>query len=102
MQKRDFPRIEVAKVNGYWYTADNRRLWVFRQLEKLNKCRRIPVDVIDEIPRHKMTTKNDGLYITVRGHPGGECIQELESDDSYDDDDDSDNDLYDAFRGVRI
>jgi hypothetical protein len=32
------PTISVVWRNEKWVTADNRRLWVFRHLEKLGKC----------------------------------------------------------------
>ncbi|KAL4229873.1 hypothetical protein ACF0H5_010264 [Mactra antiquata] len=100
IRKRDFPIIEVAFINGRWYTADNRRLWVFQQLEELGKCRKIPVDEIYEIPSYKMTTRNGGRYVTVRGYPGGEWIQELESSSyGYSSIDD---DFYNRFQNFRM
>ncbi|KAL4230017.1 hypothetical protein ACF0H5_010404 [Mactra antiquata] len=100
IRKRDIPMIEVALVNGKWYTADNRRLWVFRKLEELGKCRKIPVDEIDEIPPYKMTTQNNGKDVRVRGYPGGEWIRELESSSS--DSSSSDDEFYDQFRKIRM
>ena len=52
---------------GKWFTADNRRLWVFRDLERLGKCTTIPVRIIINIPVGKFTTKNGGTSVRVRG-----------------------------------
>lgn len=64
------PTIGVMQKNGRWYTADNRRLWVFRELERLGKCTEIPVRM-SYIPENKFTTFNRGEHVRVRGHPGG-------------------------------
>ncbi|XP_052785379.1 uncharacterized protein LOC128221021 [Mya arenaria] len=65
------PTISVMRKNGRWITSDNRRLWVFRQLERLGKCDTVPVDVTDQIPPEKMTSLNGGDAVRVRGNPGG-------------------------------
>lgn len=39
------PRISVMNRNGLWFTADNRRLWVFQQAEKRGKIEEIYVSV---------------------------------------------------------
>lgn len=71
-QLSSFPRIRVSKRDSKWFTTDNRRLWVFRQLYRLGKCGEIPVIETGVIPSDKMTTKNGGISITVRrGGPGG-------------------------------
>ena len=57
--------------NGKWVTADNRRLWVFRQLERLGKCDKIPVRITYYISDDKFTSSNGGEYVSVRGPPGG-------------------------------
>lgn len=64
------PTIGVMQKGGRWYTGDNRRLWVFRQLERLGKCTEIPVRST-YIPENKFTTKNQGESIRVRGDPRG-------------------------------
>jgi hypothetical protein len=63
------PTIGVCQHDGRWYTGDNRRLWLFRQLEKLGRCSTIEVNEISSIPDNKFTTKNGGVEITVRGNP---------------------------------
>ncbi|KAL4230016.1 hypothetical protein ACF0H5_010403 [Mactra antiquata] len=94
LQKRSFPLIEVTKINRNWFTSDNRRLWVFRKLEELGRCGRIPVKVVNGIPPHKMSTKNNGIDVKVRGYPGGTWIRKLErpvsssSSSAYESDDD--------------
>ncbi|XP_069124895.1 uncharacterized protein [Argopecten irradians] len=65
------PTITVVQRNGVWYTADNRRLWVFRKLEELGKCTTIPVYQGYSIPSKKFTTTNNGISVTVRGKAGG-------------------------------
>ncbi|WAQ95667.1 hypothetical protein MAR_028357 [Mya arenaria] len=65
------PTISVMKKNGRWITSDNRRLWVFRQLERLGKCKTVPVHTTDHIPAGKMTALNSGDSVHVRGNPGG-------------------------------
>lgn len=94
MQKREFPKITVKRIQGKWITGDNRRLWVFRQLEKLHKCRRIPVEVIKHIPAEKMTSKNGGRHVRIRaGSPGGRWYRKVEDSDGSDTDSiHSDND----------
>lgn len=45
------PRISVMNRNGLWFTADNRRLWVFQQAEKRGKIEKIlrVCDVLHQI-----------------------------------------------------
>ena len=59
------------KKDDRWFSADNRRLWVFRQLERLGKCATIAVQETLSIPSKKFTTNNNGESIEVRGDPGG-------------------------------
>ncbi|KAL3876407.1 hypothetical protein ACJMK2_034256 [Sinanodonta woodiana] len=67
----DIIKISVVNMNGKWFTADNRRLWVFKHLERLKKCTVIPVNLSYYIPDHKFTTLNDGASVIVRRNPGG-------------------------------
>ena len=57
----------MALRDGKWFTADNRRLWLFRHLERLDKTQFVEVDVIDAIPARKITTNNGGVTITIIG-----------------------------------
>ncbi|XP_045204469.1 uncharacterized protein LOC123557205 [Mercenaria mercenaria] len=99
----EIPTISVAEIGGKWFTADNRRLWVFRKLEELGKCRKIPVDEVDDIPSSKMTTENRGVDIEVRGSPGGRWIRKLEdSDTSSEEESSDDDDLYGQFGSWKI
>ena len=72
MQATDLPTIRVCERNGKWYTADNRRLWLFKSLENSGKLYDIAVNVglfeVD-IGLSKFTTRNDGRSVTVRGNP---------------------------------
>lgn len=65
------PRISVMKRDGQWFTADNRRLWVFQQAEKRGKIEEIYVSVTFYISFNKFTTENNGMSVRVRGDPGG-------------------------------
>ncbi|WAR29684.1 hypothetical protein MAR_003252, partial [Mya arenaria] len=65
------PTISVVSVSGKWISADNRRLWVVKQLERLGKVETINVHIAGYIPSRKMTSNNGGVYIRVRGPPGG-------------------------------
>ena len=50
----DIPSISVKRMNGKWVTADNRRLWVLRHLEKLGKCTTIWVNQTNFINSNKL------------------------------------------------
>ncbi|WAR29660.1 hypothetical protein MAR_003228, partial [Mya arenaria] len=65
------PQITVKSVRGKWITADNRRLWVVKHLERLGKIKTIHVHITEYIPSMKMTSKNGGVPIKVRRSPGG-------------------------------
>lgn len=110
----DIPTISVYDDDGRWITADNRRLWVFKMLERLGKCGQIPVIEINNIPSDKLTSTNGGVSVRVRGHPGGSWYRNLEdsdisSDESEDEHDESDSEseesedeLYNNFSNWRI
>ncbi|CAE8640038.1 unnamed protein product [Polarella glacialis] len=61
----NIPVIHVFKWLGSWFTADNRRLWAFRTAG-LNQ---VPVKIIsfNEVWSNKLTTRNQGVSITLRG-----------------------------------
>ena len=67
----NIPIISVTYMAGKWFTGDNRRLWVFRHLERLGQCETIPVYVTSYIPGNKFTTLNGGASVKVRRNPGG-------------------------------
>lgn len=62
--------IIVSYKNGFLYTSDNRRLWVFKKLQDFGKCESIKVR-FGNIQPWKFTTNNRGTSISVRGDPGG-------------------------------
>ncbi|XP_063419735.1 uncharacterized protein LOC134704882 [Mytilus trossulus] len=64
----NIPTISVMWRGGKWVTADNRRLWVFRHLEKLGKCTTIPVTEIYQIDPRKLNSITGGR--TVRFYYG--------------------------------
>lgn len=69
----DIPEISVQKMGDKWISADNRRLWVFKHLEKFTKCETIPCTVVYIIPPAKRSSTNDGMSVKIRGggNPGG-------------------------------
>lgn len=70
------PTINVIKKGNEWVTADNRRLWVFKKLQKLGKCHTIDAVVSYFIK----PTKCHILSSTrVRGKEGGTLWRSLES-----------------------
>ncbi|CAC5394657.1 unnamed protein product [Mytilus coruscus] len=72
---KDIPNITVVIKNGKFYTADNRRLWIFRKAEELGFVHTIEVDHVARrhVKRKKFTTNNGGISIKIRGSgdPGG-------------------------------
>jgi len=62
------PLISIFKMEGLWYTSDNRRLWVFKQMARSNSGFRIPVRVITkyDVKPSKITTKSKGKYVRLR------------------------------------
>lgn len=68
----DIENIMVKIRNGKLYSADNRRLWVFKKLEKLGKCDTIGV-LFGEIDPKKFTTTTLGISVCTRrpGDPVG-------------------------------
>lgn len=53
------PTISVCKRNGHWFTADNRRLWVFQEAEKRGKCTEIHVKETFYIDINKINNKQN-------------------------------------------
>lgn len=64
-------KLRVCHENGKWWSEDNRRLWVFKHLERLGKYQEIVVQQKASIRKNKMTTVNGGTSIRVRGHIEG-------------------------------
>lgn len=64
----DISRIEVVSRDGIYRSADNRRLWIFKKLESLGECSKVPVRFIQYINPQKCVTEST---IRVRGDPGG-------------------------------
>lgn len=68
----DIPMISVVRLNYRWVTRDNRRLWIFKQLERLGLCDKIRVRQYSDIPSKKLNSSTDGQTVKVRGGgPGG-------------------------------
>lgn len=74
----DIKRIEVKLVDGFWFSADNRRLWVFKQLEFLGHCPVITAKVVKRVYGNKCTSDVGGLDICLRGgDPGGTWFSKI-------------------------
>ena len=67
----DIPNISVMKRDGKWVSADNRRLWVFRELERLGQCDEILVHQTFYIDSRKLNSYNGGVTVHVRRYAGG-------------------------------
>ena len=75
------PTIRVIKcqIHGSserWHSGDNRRLWVFKQLERLGYLDQITVGVTYRVGAHsrKFSTQNGGEHVRVRnGGPRGQA-----------------------------
>ncbi|KAL3877302.1 hypothetical protein ACJMK2_035032 [Sinanodonta woodiana] len=63
----DIPEIEVMVKDGVYYSADNRRLYIFKILEAKGLVADISVRLVKRIKKSKWTTKTQGLAIDVRG-----------------------------------
>lgn len=63
----NIPTIEVTNRNGKYYSLDNRRLYLYRVLEKRGFLFRITVFLVSRWDERKFTTLNDGASIFVRG-----------------------------------
>ncbi|XP_060561992.1 uncharacterized protein LOC132721665 [Ruditapes philippinarum] len=73
----EIPPICVAKENGTFYTRNNRRLWVYKQLASMNRCHFIPCFKAPYVPRGQFTTVIGGHEIIVRGDPQSETLEEF-------------------------
>lgn len=61
----NIPKITVCKIDGKWFTLDNRRLWVFKQLEAKGIISKISVFESSSIPGCKFTTTNGGTSVDI-------------------------------------
>ena len=62
------PRIRVVNMNGYYFTFDNRRLYVYRVLHFRGLLKTVEVSLapLRQFQPHKFSTKNKGKSIYVR------------------------------------
>lgn len=104
----DIDTIEVVYRDGDYISADNRRLWIFKKLEKFGECKEIPVTIVDEISSLKCAVS---LSIEVRGNPGGHLWRPLddsssssseEETDTSDSDDSDDDTLSSGFANISL
>lgn len=73
----EIPAMLVTRIDDRWVTWDNRRLWVFRHLERLGKCDKVPVIEVSYTYTSKMTSSNEGVSVVVRGFPCGTWFQKF-------------------------
>jgi hypothetical protein len=59
------PKITVCHKDGKWFTLDNRRLWVFKQLESMGRLSKIFVYQATSIPECKYNTQNGGTSVEI-------------------------------------
>jgi len=52
MKRRMYPRLQVVKKCGHYFTLDNTRLYMLRRMEEEGHCRVVPVDqvVLKKVP----------------------------------------------------
>ena len=62
----DIPRITVVRSQGHWFSVDNRRLWVFKQVYSGTKAIPVYQGVQDHRFWNKFTTNNGGRQIRLR------------------------------------
>ena len=64
IEVESLPAIKVFPIDGRWFSADNRRLWCFKEAG----LTQVPVQRISPSKQHtkKMSTENDGLCVIVR------------------------------------
>ncbi|GFN81862.1 hypothetical protein PoB_000836800 [Plakobranchus ocellatus] len=44
--KKRFPRLQVVKKSGHYFTLDNTRLYMFQRMEEEGHCKLVPVDMV--------------------------------------------------------
>lgn len=69
----DIPLMRIVKNFNKWWSFDNRRLWLFREMASRGRCEEVKVRIIpfdeDEWEK-KYTTKNGGKSVHIRGRLG--------------------------------
>ncbi|XP_063447547.1 uncharacterized protein LOC134727089 [Mytilus trossulus] len=67
---KDLPRIKVKLIDGKYVSADNRRLWVLKELERLGHHEHIEVIITTKKMDTKKSERTDQIKIRGGG-PGG-------------------------------
>ncbi|KAK3601440.1 hypothetical protein CHS0354_033566 [Potamilus streckersoni] len=76
------PTIKVCKIEGKWFSLDNKRLWIFKHLERLGKCEEIPVLSIEKPDLLKdmdLSETDGGKTVFIRGYwwaPDPRCSED--------------------------
>ena len=66
MKVDDLPRIRVVCKDGYYYSFDNRRLYVYRVLHYRGRLNKVTVKLApnSQFQPERFTTKNNGKSVT--------------------------------------
>lgn len=60
---QSIPKLEVIKEDDLWISGDNRRLWIFKQLQQLGKVDKITVKHVKRIHTMKLTGISHSIKI---------------------------------------
>ncbi|CAK8679926.1 unnamed protein product [Clavelina lepadiformis] len=102
MSVDDLPMIRVVKRNGRYYAFDNRRLYVYRVLEKRGYLRTVTVlkASLSQFQPARFSTLNNGVSVTLRQGgtlPHAVAISPPSSDSDSDSDEESVTDILRLF-----
>ena len=75
MSVKSLPKIKVKFSDGKYISADNRRLWILKQLEMRGEVNKVTVKTTRHIPRTKPARTE---FVKIRGgSPGGSSVARL-------------------------
>lgn len=67
---KDLPMIEVHLIDFKYVSADNRRLWILKELEKLGHLKKVEVNITTKEMDRRKSARTE--HIKIRGDgPGG-------------------------------
>ena len=64
----DLPMIRVVRRKGFYFSFDNRRLYVFRRLQHLGKLKKVKVQLapLSQFQPYRLSTENNGKSIIFK------------------------------------
>lgn len=71
---QDLPMIEVKLIDGEYVSADNRRLWILKELEKLGHLKQVKVIITTKKMDRRKSARTD--QIKIRGDGPGDWSAE--------------------------